>query len=403
VAEYGQTATFPAIGVPIKLWGGSDGAGCPVANGPLFRSQEHGLILCLARASARTGRARRRDEWGRVGLRSVRWRHRRLWWIGVALAALSLTGCAPTPQSALQPVGPVARIQLYLLQESLWIMLGVAAVVLGWVVYVMVRFREGTPGEPSRITGNHKLELVWTIIPFILLGILAVPTVETGFYLEKPPAHTDPLVVKVIGHQYWWTFTYPSLGITTANELHIPTGRPIQFQLVTDDVIHAFWVPPLGGKTDLIPGRTNTMWLEADKPGRYPGQCANFCGVSHANMHFYVVAEPPAQFDAWANELKHPDSQPHSTLAEKGMKLFALYCSSCHTIAGTPFQGHVGPNLTALSLRQTIAAGVLTNTPANLALWIHDPQAVKPGALMPNLHLSWSDVHALAAYLSGLK
>jgi len=346
------------------------------------------------------GRGRQRGG-GRLGSRCSR--RARSWGAALLLAALALTGCGTTPQSALAPVGPVARIQYWLFQETLWIMVGVGVVVIAAVIYIIFRFHAGRPGEPSKVHGHTGLEILWTVIPFILVGIIAVPTVETAFYLAKPPPHSDPLPITVVAHQYWWAFEYPKQGIVTANELVIPTGRVVELTLKTADVIHAFWVPRIAGKEDLIPGRTNTMWIEADEPGRYPGQCAQFCGTGHAFMHFSVVAEPAAKFAQWVEALKHPDSKPHSALAKEGMQLFALNCSSCHTIAGTPFHGNVGPNLTALSLRKTIAAGVLTNTPANLARWIHDPQAVKPGALMPNLHLPESEIRAIVAYLSGLK
>lgn len=333
----------------------------------------------------------------------MRSRRARLWGFAFLLAALALTGCASTPQSALEPVGPVARIQFWLFEESLWIMLGIGIIVIAAVLFIIFRFHSGRPGEPSKVEGHTGLEIVWTVIPFILLGILAVPTVESAFYLAKPPADSHPLPITVVAHQYWWAFEYPEQGIVTANELHIPTNRVVDLALKSADVIHAFWVPRIAGKEDVIPGRVNHMWIEVNVPGRYPAQCAQFCGTGHAFMRFYVVAQPPAQFAAWVSALQHPDSKPHSALARRGMQLFALNCSSCHTIAGTPFRGNVGPNLTALSLRKTIAAGTLPNTPANLEKWIHDPQAVKPGALMPNLHLPSSDIQAIAAYLSGLK
>jgi cytochrome c oxidase subunit 2 len=333
----------------------------------------------------------------------MRSRRARLWGTILFLAALSLTGCASTPQSALEPVGPVAKIQLWLMEESLWVMSFVFAVVIAGTIYVVIRFHAGRPGEPSKVEGNSRLELIWTIIPFILLFILAVPTVETAFYLGKPPAHSDPLQVTVVGHQYWWAFEYPQQGIVTADELYIPTNRVVELSLKSADVIHAFWVPRIAGKEDVIPGRVNHLWIEANVPGRYPGQCANFCGTGHAYMRFYVVAEPPAAFNHWVYLMHHPNSTPRTALAKRGMQLFALNCQSCHTIAGTPFHGTIGPNLTNLMLRKSVASAWLPNTPANLAKWISNPPAVIPGSLMPDLHLPPDEVKAIVAYLTELR
>ncbi|MGH2350349.1 MAG: cytochrome c oxidase subunit II, partial [Chloroflexota bacterium] len=212
-----------------------------------------------------------------------------------------------------------------------------------------------------------------------------------------------------IGHQWWWEFQYPELGVTTANELHIPVGVPINLELESADVIHSFWVPHLAGKTDAIPGRVNRLWFLADEPGTYNGQCAEFCGIEHALMRMLVIAESQSEFDAWVrNERSIPafaaTPTAQDSLVTRGAQLFANgVCITCHTIRGTAAQGKVGPELTHVGSRQTIAANTLPNTPEGLERWLRNPQAVKPGNLMPNLNLSDEDIDALVAYLQSLK
>lgn len=294
-----------------------------------------------------------------------------------------------------------------MMELSFWIMAGIFIVVAGVLAVAVIRFRErkGQRGElPPQVEGNTFLELLWTIVPIFLLAILGVVTVSGSFVLANLAPAKKAVVVQVTGHQYWWAFTYPQTGITTANDLHIPVGEKIDLELTSADVMHAFWVPRLGGKTDAVPGRTNYMWFEASKPGIYTGQCAEFCGTSHANMRIVVDAQPRAQYAAWVRAMKHPHSVPTSGLAKQGYLDFKTAgCFVCHTIAGTPYLGVIGPNLTNLALRPMIAGNIMKNTPANLAAWIHDPPAMKPGALMPALHLSQSQIRALVAYLDSLK
>ncbi|MCL6595585.1 MAG: cytochrome c oxidase subunit II [Firmicutes bacterium] len=297
-------------------------------------------------------------------------------------------------------------MQLSYMYLSFWIMAAIFLVVAGVLVVAVIRFRERRGQErelPPQVEGNTALEVVWTIVPILLLAILGVVTVAGSFTLARLAPSSRALVVQVTGHQYWWAYTYPSLGITTANDLHIPVGEKVDLELTSKDVMHAFWVPRLGGKTDLVPGRTNYMWIEADRPGVYTGQCAEFCGTGHADMRLVVEAQTPAQFQAWVQSMKHPSSVPASGLARQGYLDFKTAgCFACHAIAGTPYQGVVGPNLTNLAQRPMIAGNILRNTPANLAAWLRNPPGVKPGALMPNLHLSPSQVRALVAYLESL-
>jgi len=291
--------------------------------------------------------------------------------------------------------------------------MGILAVVAAALVIILIRFRArpDDTGIPPQIEGNTLLEFVWTVVPIILLVILAVPTVRDAYALAQVPQGSHVLEVRVTGHQWWWEFQYPQLGITTADELHIPVGEKVSLQLTSADVIHAFWVPRLGGKVNAIPGQVTTMWLQADQPGTYPGQCAEFCGLSHAEMRFVVVAQSPSDFRQWVQEMKDnaPAVHPATAAAQAGMQLFLTKgCAACHTIDGTTYQGTVGPNLTGLGLRQVIAAGDLTNTPANLARWIADAPAVIPGIIMPDFstgpdRLTSTQVQDLVSYLEGLR
>ena len=326
---------------------------------------------------------------------------------GLALLAAALGGCAPHAQSALAPAGPVARAELGLIEHSLLIMLGVAVAVFAPLTYILLRFRErpGDGREPVETDGNRTLEILWTAVPFALLLILAIPTMRGTFALAAMPQGAAAVQVTVVGHQWWWEFDYPAYGIVTADEMHVPVGRPIDLTLRSADVIHSFWVPALAGKEDTIPGEDLRTWLEADRAGTYPGQCAEFCGLSHSLMRMDVVAEPAAAFQAWASGLQHPMVTPATPLAAEGQALFdQLGCGGCHAIAGTSAQGTVGPNLTGLGNRAVVVAGALANNPADLGQWLHDPQAIVAGTVMPSFpNLTADQAQALETYLEGLK
>lgn len=334
-----------------------------------------------------------------------RWR-----WLPLGLsAAVALGGCGSLSgkESILQPAGPVAAAQLQLLNSSMWIMFEIFVVVAAVLIIALIRFR-ARPGQtdlPPQVEGNNRLELLWTIVPALLLALLAVGTVKETFALNASPTMKHSVLVDVTGHQFWWSFAYPGYGnLVTANELHIPVGQRIVLGLTSADVMHSFWVPKLGGKTDLVPGKENYIWIEATKPGVYYGQCAEFCGTGHADMRLTVDAQTPQAFAAWVASMQHPVSTPTTALARAGYHYFATVgCSACHAIGGTPFSGVVGPNLTDLTGRLMIAANLIPNTPANLYRWINDPQAIKPGAKMPDLHLSGQKITALVAYLDQLK
>ncbi len=324
----------------------------------------------------------------------------------VLLAAAALTGCSSTdPANALLPAGPVARVQASLYTTIFWMAVGVFVVVEGLLVWTIFRFR-GRPNDaiPAQTHGNTPLEIIWTIIPCIILAFIAVPTISAIAQASDIPTGPDVVKVKVIGHQWWWEFQYPDLGVVTADELHIPVGTRIALDVESADVIHSFWVPRLGGKIQAIPNRVNQTWIQADETGVFRAQCFQLCGASHANMRFIVVSESKADFDAWVkNQLATP-GQPTSPDAQKGAQVFATSaCVGCHTISGTAAAGKVGPNLTHIGSHQTLAGAVLENTPQDLATWLKDPPAVKPGSIMPNLHLTDEQVNALVAYLESLK
>jgi cytochrome c oxidase subunit 2 len=226
--------------------------------------------------------------------------------------------------------------------------------------------------------------------------------VRTMRETAEPP--TEGMPIKVIAHQWWWEFQYPELGIVTANELHIPMGQPVVVELNSDNVIHSFWIPQLAGKTDVVPGQTNSMWFQADRVGVYRGQCAELCGTQHANMNFVVVAQPTEDFNQWAEWQKTPAVQTTSqTAAGEQVFMTTGACLGCHTVNGTDAKGVNGPNLTHIGSRQTLAGGALPNTPENLAHWLTNPQAVKPGNKMLISRLSQDDIAALVQYLSSLK
>ncbi len=301
----------------------------------------------------------------------------------------------------------VPFLVLMLLAVAVSLLIGVL------VAYVIVRYRRRPgDGEPRQIHGNRNLEIVWTAIPalvlvalfgFLLFSMLTDPTAGTDI-----PSGREPDIV-VTGNQWWWEFYYPASGVVTANEMHLPAGRRVLVQLKAEGVIHDFWIPQLGPKMDMIPGHPNYTWLEAKEPGIYNGACAEFCGLQHAWMRIYVVAQQPEEFDAWIRDQLESSPPPVTPLAQRGKEIFlgrtpeARTCASCHAIRGTPANGQAGPELTDFGNRATISAGVMKNTPQNLALYLENPQEVKPGIYMPNFRLSEEEILALTAYLESLK
>ena len=281
---------------------------------------------------------------------------------------------------------------------------GIFAVVALGLLIAIVRFR-ARPGHTAQhdMHGHTGLELGWTLLPAVILAFIAVPTVRTIFRSQAPAA-ANALQIKVIGHQWWWEFQYPTLGITTANELHLPLGQTANFELTSADVIHSFWFPGFGGKRDVIPGHPNAIWWTPEKVGLFRGQCAEFCGVSHANMRMRAFVDTPADFQVWvASQQAKPDSVQPAGDALAGAKVFSSSaCVGCHMINGVSF-GVLGPNLTHVGSRTTIAGGTMANTPENVARWLKNPPQEKPGSLMPNLALTDDQIKVLVAYLESLK
>lgn len=333
--------------------------------------------------------------------------------IVLALAALALAGCTPAPscppqichQTTVFPQSDFAhRIQdLYVL--LFWLSVVVCVLVEGALVYALIRFRSRPTDatRPAQIHGNTLLEIGWTIAPAIVLVIITVPTLQLIFEMggDPPP---NSLQVEVIGHQWWWEVRYPDSHVVTANEVHVPANRPVVFHLRSIDVIHSFWIPMMGGKVDVLPGTLNKLFFTPMAPGEYWGQCVEYCGTQHANMRFRLIVDPPATFEAWLRVQQQPAAQSMTTEAQTGAQVFLRAgCIACHTIEGTVAQGIIGPNLTHFGSRSTVGAGILDNTPANVQLWVRDPQAIKPGNAMPNLHLRHDDLQAVAAYLGSLR
>jgi cytochrome c oxidase subunit 2 len=306
-------------------------------------------------------------------------------------------------QSALSPRGTAAESIEPHWQTMLWIGVAVWVVVTAAVIVALVRRRKDA--QERRVSAV--VVLAGAVVPGLIVAFVAVQSIGVLRDIDARDSG-DGLVVEVTGHRYWWEVRYPDQEVTTANELHIPVGEQVQLQVTSSDVIHSIWAPSLNGKVDLIPGQSNTTWLETQEPGTYLGQCAEFCGLQHAQMRFRVVAHEPDDFDTWLADQQRPAVDPSNEAADplvrEGQQVFmSSSCVYCHTIEGTAAQGRVGPDLTHLASRDTIAAGLLPNTRGDLAGWIVDPQAIKPGNQMPGTDLSGDELQALLAYLESLE
>jgi cytochrome c oxidase subunit 2 len=282
--------------------------------------------------------------------------------------------------------------------------------VFGLLTYVIVKFRN-TPSddkrEPPQVYGSTQIELAWTVIPILIVVVLFLATARVIHAIQDARKPAAAVEVTAIGHQFWWEFRYPAIGVVTANELHIPVSDPAHptptfLKLLSADTDHSFWVPQLAGKTDLIPNRVNEMWMDPHQTGISLGQCAQYCGTQHAKMLLRVSVESAEDFQAWVSSQKRPANQDEKQIA--GKRVFeATACVNCHAVAGTNATGHFGPDLTHLMSRRTIAAGAAENTTENLHLWIQNPEAIKPGSLMPAMKLSDADLDALVRYLETLQ
>ncbi len=333
------------------------------------------------------------------------------------MSALVITSCqfdAPAHREvpdALQPRGTGAGI---VLAEMWWHLVFGTAVfvgVMGLLLAIVWRQRNASPVEgldEADITRGEARGVRWIwwggiVMPVLVLTVIFGRSMVSLAALQSPE-EPETVTIEVTGHRWWWEVRYPVEDIVTANELHIPAGEPVHLELHAQDVIHTFWVPQLHPKIDMLPGETNELWIQADQPGIYRGICAEFCGLQHARMQFQVVAMEPAGYREWVEDRQQPPPEPTTELALQGREVFMDHnCAQCHAIAGTSAVGQIGPDLSDLATRLTLAGGVYRNNPGNLGGWLVDPQAMKPGALMPATPLDGEELQALLAYLGTLE
>ncbi|MFN8556660.1 MAG: cytochrome c oxidase subunit II [Dehalococcoidia bacterium] len=334
--------------------------------------------------------------------------------LALPVVLLLVTSCTTgNPYDTLTHRGEVSATLTDLYRLPFWIAVVVFFAVEGLLLFAVLRFRD-RPGRereglPVQTHGNTRLEIGWTIAPALVLAVIAVPTISTIVKLSREPA--NPLQVRVVGHQWWWEFVYTvnNQPVYVANEMHVPVGRRVLVSIESVDVIHSFWVPNLAGKMDAVPGHLNKMWFDAQAPGNYWGECAEFCGESHALMRFRVIAQPEADFNQWLANQARP-AAPAAAAVQRGEQLFmGNACIGCHAIEGTRAQGRTAPNLTHFGSRERFGADRRDSTPENLTAWIKKPSSIKPGALMPAFGqqnggaLSDDDISAIVAYLQSLK
>lgn len=359
----------------------------------------------------------------------------------VPIVLLALAACSPEhPQSTFAGDGPIARDQAELFNIIFWIAVAVFIVVEGMIIYAVWRYRRRDDSMPKQVHGNTKLEIAWTIIPSIIIAAIAVPTI-IGIWEQQRGAPDDMgevLEVEAIGHRWWFEFRYPAQEVVTANEMHIPIGRPVNVALFSQDVIHSFWVPRLAGKVDMVPLNENVVWFIADKPGVYDGQCAEFCGIAHAHMRFRVIAHEEEDFQNWLAGMRTPAVPVATDGATEGQTLFAQHCRTCHTIDSYRQDAYSleiqqqdsrwnawledidnsrivsAPNLTHFGERLTLGSGIKELSRDNLINWIHDPSSIKIGTSMQahaavyqdtpdnTAALSDAEVENIADYLLGL-
>ena len=341
------------------------------------------------------------------------------WLVLIAACAVSRTVAAASPSTSIfsdlsTPARQVTGLSWLVLEITGAIFITVGAL----IIYALIKFRSrpDDTSEPPQVFGSTQIELSWTIIPILIIVVLFLSTARVLFSVQDAPRPANAVDVTAVGHQFWWEYRYPQYNVTTANELHIPVGagtagRPTFLKLTSADVIHSFWIPQLGGKTDMLPNRVNGMWIDPSTPGVYLGQCAQFCGTQHAKMLLRVYVDTPDDFAAWIQAQQKTQSEitPGAAAgaevnAVNGQKVFEQQaCINCHTISGTVANGRFGPDLTHLMSRKTLAAGATDNTPENLKAWITNPDQFKPGSLMPAMHLTDNQYAQITAYLETLK
>jgi cytochrome c oxidase subunit 2 len=338
--------------------------------------------------------------------------------IGLVFLVAAAVFADPQPQSLVPNIfKPDSTPADHIYGLALFVLSITAAIfvcVFSLLVYAVVKFR-AKPGddthEPAQVYGSNQIELAWTVIPVLIVVMLFLATARVVAQVQDAVRPSGTIEVTAIGHQFWWEFRYPGLGVVTANELHVPVSDPANptptfLKLLSADTDHSFWVPRLAGKTDLIPNRVNNMWIDPHHEGLYLGQCAQYCGTQHGLMLLRVYVDSRANFDAWVRAQAAPAAQAGVTDSEaiEGRRVFEeTSCINCHAVQGTVADGKFGPDLTHLMSRKTIAAGAAENTPANLKLWVQNPDAIKPGSLMPAMRLDEKDLNALTAYLETLR
>ena len=316
---------------------------------------------------------------------------------------------SPVPnifKPASTPADDIHRLSLFVLVITALIFVIVGSL----LTYAVVKFRKRDDDdglEPAPVYGSNQMELAWTVVPCLIVLVLFLATARVLYSVQEAVPPPAAIQVIAIGHQYWWEYRYPALGVVTANELHVPVSDPAHptptfIKLLSADTDHSFWVPQLAGKTDLIPNRTNAIWIDPHTTGMYLGQCAQYCGTQHAKMLLRVYVDSPEDFARWIASEKQPAISSDSVAA--GRRIFEqTSCINCHAISGTVANGRFGPDLTHLMSRDTIASGAAPNTRENLKLWIQQPDAIKPGSLMPAMNLSPQDLEAVTAYLESLR
>jgi cytochrome c oxidase subunit II len=349
----------------------------------------------------------RKTEWGRIAGPVAG--------ILILLTAvlLAASACSAATGSAIPnifkpestPADSIYRLSIFVLAITAVIF----TIVFSLIAYAVIKFRRRSNDgpEPPQVYGSNQIELAWTVIPVLIVLVLFMATARVIHAIQDARMPNGAIEVTAIGHQFWWEFRYPALGIVTANELHVPVSDPSHpiptfLKLLSADTDHSFWVPQLAGKTDLIPNRVNKMWIDPHDVGVYVGQCAQYCGMQHAKMLLRVYVDSPEQFAQWVQKEKAPAQSIDA--ASEGRRIFeTTACINCHTVSGTVADGRFGPDLTHLMSRDTIASGAALNTPENLKTWIQDPDSIKPGSLMPAMKLNDQDLDALTAYLETLR
>jgi len=319
----------------------------------------------------------------------------------------------PVPLSPTQIFAPASTPARSIFELSILVLLISAAifvVVFGLLAYAALKFRRRKSDdgrEPPQIYGSLQIELAWTITPVIIVLVLFLATARVVYAVQDHPRPRNALEVTAIGHRFWWEYRYAGTNVVTANELHIPVSeaaspRPTYLKLLSADTDHSFWVPRLGGKTDLIPNFPNETWFDPQETGLFLGQCAQYCGTQHAKMLLRVYVHTREEFERWLAEQSKPAVAADEVA--QGRRIFErTSCINCHTVAGTPANGRFGPDLTHLMSRDTIGAGILPNTPENLSRWIRDPAVFKPGSLMPAMGMSDAELEAVTAYMASLR